>query len=103
LEGLSGFYLYFHSWDDVLDSVSLLTQPIRRSFLSLSAIFCWFVWQEHNRRVFKGTTGTRAMVLFRQVLSYFQFYIGSPSGLDHLYREEVVEISDDSDEDLLDG
>jgi hypothetical protein len=43
------------------------------------------------------------MILFRHVLSSFQFHTGSPSGLDHLYREEVVEISDDSDEDLLDG
>jgi hypothetical protein len=76
---------------------------VRRSFLSLCAIFYWFVWKERNRRVFKGTTGTRAMILFRQVLSYFQFYTGSPSGLDHLYRKEVVEISDDSDENLLDG
>jgi hypothetical protein len=46
----------------------------------------------------------RGMVLFRTVLSSFQFYTGSSSGLEHLFQDEVVVISDSSgDEDLLDG
>jgi hypothetical protein len=33
------------------------------------------------------------MILFRTILSSFQFYTGTSNGMEHLYREDVVMIS----------
>jgi hypothetical protein len=101
---LYGLRMHFNCWEEVFHYATSLSKHVRRFYFSLCAIFCWLVWKERNNRSFRGRTGMRGMVLFRTVLSSFQFYTGSSSGLEHLFQDEVVVISDSSgDEDLLDG
>jgi hypothetical protein len=89
--GVSGFYLNFSSWDDDMNSIA--------EIVSHSEEFLFILWNEQNKRVFKGIARKSHMVLFWHVLSFFHDFF---SGLDHLYRENVVVIFDDPDEDLLD-
>jgi hypothetical protein len=73
----------FTTWENILLYAWGLQQQDRRIFLSICAMLCWEVWKERNYR----NLDTRAMVLFRIILSFFQFYIDISSGMEHLYRE----------------
>jgi hypothetical protein len=88
-----GLHINFTSWEDMLQYTAGFHENYGIFLMSLCAVFCWGLWLERNKRVFKGGCGIRLRVLFRTILSLFQFLTGNSSGLDQVFRDNVVIIS----------
>jgi hypothetical protein len=78
--------------------------------LSLCVVFCWGIWNEKNKRIFKGGLTRERIFFVCSILCLFQFWTRSSSGIEHVFARDAIMVLDsdsdismaDSDTDLLD-